>query len=240
MEKGRYNVVFVDWTIFTQREYAEVYEDVPFVGQTIAKMIRNLVTAGARSSQMVVVGDKLAAHVAGFVGKNLQDDIRLGVIVGLDAAQTIYKDVEPSQRLSRGDADYVMVIHTNTEEIGLRDAIGDLDLYFYGGETQPGCDSEIDRSCSHERAFTYFGYSVSRSPFKGIFCEREADLVECKNNSKNSISIAAEPINKQIKGIYYAEVDQEFFDLYGGGQGSINTGIWKSVVGITVFYLMFN
>lgn len=52
--------------------------------------------------------------------------------------------MEKERRLSPDDADFVDVLHTYTREplgvsIGIKQPIGDIDIYPNGGEVQPGC-----------------------------------------------------------------------------------------------------
>lgn len=66
-----------------------------------------------------------------------------------------------SGRLSESDAEYVEVIHTDSEGLfsnGLKDAIGDVDFYPNGGSKQPGCG--LSNSCSHIRAWELFAATL--------------------------------------------------------------------------------
>lgn len=56
----------------------------------------------------------------------------------------MFEGVESARRLSPDDADFVDVLHTYTREalgvsIGIKQAIGDIDIYPNGGDVQPGC-----------------------------------------------------------------------------------------------------
>lgn len=212
LEKGRFNVIYVDWsTISTPISvYEDVIAEVPFVSATIAQLIRNLFKAGAKSKDMVLVGDKLGAHVAGFTGKNLTQRWRPSSIVGLDGAGRYYSEAGPSGRLAPGDADYVMFVHTNVGGWGTRGVVGDMDLFLYGGKLQPGCN-ETDTNCSHERAYGYFAYSITGGGFQGWPCASEALLADCRA-SATSVLVKSEPLNRRIKGIYYGEMNGEFFE----------------------------
>lgn len=62
----------------------------------------------------------------------------------MDPAGPLFEDVEKERRLSPDDADFVDVLHTYTREplgvsIGIKQPIGDIDIYPNGGEVQPGC-----------------------------------------------------------------------------------------------------
>lgn len=51
----------------------------------------------------------------------------------------------PSNRLDAGDADYVEVIHTDTQSFGIGYSIGRVDFYPNGGTGQPTCWSKFDQ-----------------------------------------------------------------------------------------------
>lgn len=50
-------------------------------------------------------------------------------ITGLDPANPCFNEGEDLTGLSRGDADFIDVIHTNPGVLGKRDAVGDCDFY---------------------------------------------------------------------------------------------------------------
>lgn len=67
----------------------------------------------------------------------------LFVCLGLDPAFPGFDLLTPitGGRLSKGDADFVDVIHTCGGALGLLDPVGDADFYPNGGTPmQPGCD----------------------------------------------------------------------------------------------------
>ena len=66
--------------------------------------------------------------------------------------------------MDKNDADFVVIIHTNTETMGYRFPVGNLDFYINDGYRQPWCplpSSMIDRwknkaSCSHTFSLRLF------------------------------------------------------------------------------------
>ena len=65
-------------------------------------------------------------------------------ILGLDPAGPFFFNNLPFKRLDRTDADFVDVIHTNTEYFGFTAPIGHLDFYPNGGVQQPGCEQILE------------------------------------------------------------------------------------------------
>jgi len=61
------------------------------------------------------------------------------LISGLDPALPLYYSTHLNSRLSRNDAKFVDVIHTNALIQGQLAPCGDVDFYVNGGLAQPGC-----------------------------------------------------------------------------------------------------
>lgn len=60
--------------------------------------------------------------------------------------------------MSRGDADFIDVIHTNPGVLGKRDALGDVDFFPNGVRPlPPGCLSIV---CAHGRAWEFYAETV--------------------------------------------------------------------------------
>lgn len=65
--------------------------------------------------------------------------------VGLDPAGPSFEHADVQDTLSRDDAQFVDVLHTNTRgspgrSIGIQKSVGHIDIYPNGGTFQPGCD----------------------------------------------------------------------------------------------------
>lgn len=65
--------------------------------------------------------------------------------VGLDPAGPSFEHADIQDTLSRDDAQFVDVLHTNTRgspgrSIGIQKSVGHIDIYPNGGTFQPGCD----------------------------------------------------------------------------------------------------
>lgn len=81
-------------------------------------------------------------------------------------------------RVVSTDAQYVEVIHTDTNFLGYTDPCGDADFYPNGGSGMPGC---FLNSCSHSRAYEYMASSVKYNHLLANECAtlREATRDRC-------------------------------------------------------------
>ncbi|MEQ2158209.1 hypothetical protein GOODEAATRI_009878, partial [Goodea atripinnis] len=96
---------------------------------------------GASLSSIHLIGVSLGAHLAGFVGANLNGTI--GRITGLDPAGPMFTSATPEERLDPSDAMFVDVLHTDMN------SHGHIDFYANGGSDQPGCPKTIFSGKSH-------------------------------------------------------------------------------------------
>lgn len=91
-----------------------------------------------------IIGHSLGAHIAGFTGAYLiRNKIgKIGRITGLDPALPAFKNVTIEKRLNLLNAEFVDVIHTCINDLGIRTPIGHVDFYPNNGTcNQPGCSS---------------------------------------------------------------------------------------------------
>lgn len=75
------------------------------------------------------------------------------------------------QTLTRSDARYVEVIHTDGGvplSNGMGEVIGDVDFFINGGNNQPGC--LLNNACSHNRAWELFAASLINDEIIGRQC----------------------------------------------------------------------
>ncbi|KAG5347828.1 LIPP lipase, partial [Acromyrmex charruanus] len=165
-----YNVIIIDWSAISSLSYISASRSVTVVGQYVATMIDFLVKYGMNSWETKVIGHSLGAHVAGIAAYNANSDI--GYVVGLDPALPGFRSLGSGSRISKDDASYVEIIHTNGGLLGYLAAIGDIDFYPNGGQKQVGCGIDLGGSCSHSRSYQYFAESItSHVGFLGRSCD---------------------------------------------------------------------
>lgn len=121
-----------------------------------------------------LIGHSLGAHTAGAAARtfySLTGNL-VGRITGLDPANPCFQVGGTLTELSKGDAQYVDVIHTNPGVLGKKEALGDSDFYPNGFYTVPnGC---LTNACAHNRAWEYYAESVypgNENNFLSAKCE---------------------------------------------------------------------
>lgn len=99
----------------------------------------------------------------------------------MDPAKKYWK--HSPERLDKLDAEYVEVIHTNTNYFGLTGPFGHNDFYPNGGNLMPGAPENGE---SHSRAYRYFAESVEKGGFLAEQCASYEQIVEnrCSNTSQ--------------------------------------------------------
>lgn len=91
---------------------------------------------------------------------------------------------EGFEPLSKDDAEYVQVIHTNGGTLGVLLQSGTVDFYPNGGTQQPGCENGMLKQeiCSHHRSWQLFHDSIiDPASFPAIKCASFDDFMNQEN-----------------------------------------------------------
>ncbi|XP_071608129.1 lipase member H isoform X2 [Heliangelus exortis] len=161
------NIILVDWNRgATTLNYSNASRNCKKVAEILKKLIDEMLVDGASLDSLHMIGVSLGAHISGFVGQMFGG--RLGRITGLDPAGPLYRGQPPSERLDPTDAQFVDIIHSDTNRLGYREALGHLDFYPNGGINQPGCPLTIFSGlqyfkCHHQRSVFLFMASLKQS-----------------------------------------------------------------------------
>merc|ERR1711970_458875 len=107
-----------------------------------------------------IIGHSLGAHVCGYAGDWFRylSKHSIARIDGLDPAGPLFLDAKANNRLDKGDADFVSIIHTDAFGAGIDFNIGHADFWPNGGKNQPGCEGNPD--CNHDFSHQLWAYSV--------------------------------------------------------------------------------
>lgn len=167
-EQSKNNVVVfsLDWansscstglTLANAAAYGDAVENVPPVGELLARFIYFLCNQYPVCSKIELIGHSLGAHVAGIASKYLQKDgIFLRRIVALDPAGVAFESKNCSEKLCKTDAREVLAIKTSAL-YGMENISAHIVVIMNGGSSQPGCITQV---CSHSRATVIYKDSL--------------------------------------------------------------------------------
>ncbi|NXE53902.1 LIPH Lipase, partial [Casuarius casuarius] len=205
------NIILVDWNRgATTLIYSNASRNCKKVAEILKKLIDEMLIAGASLDSFHMIGVSLGAHISGFVGELYEG--KLGRITGLDPAGPLYRGKLPSERLDPTDAQFVDVIHSDTDGLGYREALGHIDFYPNGGTDQPGCPQTVFSGlqyfkCDHQRSVFLFISSLKKS------CNITAYPCDSYRNYRNGKCTSCEtfqPLPCPILG-YYANKWKSYF-----------------------------
>ncbi|KAF2881205.1 hypothetical protein ILUMI_24970 [Ignelater luminosus] len=178
-----YNIILVDWKNLSAFPwYNHAARNTKIVGNTVANILEFYNKTGEIDlSKVHLIGFSLGAQVTGFIGKRFKGKHKIPRITALDPAFPLFPLEDLSQRLSKFDANFVDVIHTNGGMFGFPISVGHADFYPNGGGIlQPGCrlsnliETRLAQTtvvCSHYLAYEFYAESV-RNPkaFPAVKC----------------------------------------------------------------------
>ncbi|KAH9629980.1 hypothetical protein HF086_017495 [Spodoptera exigua] len=163
---------------------------------------------GLDSSKIHLIGHSLGSHIAGFTAKTFynQTGYRVARISSLDPAGPCFSNLEIALRLSKEDADFVDVIHTDAGVYGLNEQIGHVDFYPNSGSEQPNC---LFQTCSHSRAWLLYAESVLiPESFIGAECSSWKNFMKGSCDFNNT-SVMGYYCPTDSRGKYYLQTKDE-------------------------------
>lgn len=123
----------------------ELYILFYVLAKTYGKLIASLIDDYAvPPSNIRVAGHSIGAHVSAIAAKTAKKltGFPIAKATALDPAN--YLDIESAtddEKLTKDDAEVVVVIHTAGGEAGLLESIGAVDFFPNGGIEQPACEN---------------------------------------------------------------------------------------------------
>nr|CAI5830413.1 unnamed protein product [Callosobruchus analis] len=242
---GIENVVGVDWSNHSKRNYLHSARATKKVGETVAEFILNTLGSDAAKLDYVhIIGHSLGAQVAGFAGKHiyLTTGRKVGRITALDAAGPLFEipiKLPTTRRVSKDDAKYMEGIHTNVGFLGFLAPFADADYFInFGGPIQPGC-REINIFdafvCSHGKSYVIYNNTITSKNYIGIQCSDPLRAISslCNNNKR---VVMGEHSSLGIIGQYFVRVNAENQPHQNNGSrrlfGRSLTGVLRGLGGL--------
>lgn len=148
---GSYNVVYVDWSKPGNQSYIQSVINAKGCGKVFAELILNLAQNNCVELKNIhLISHSLGSQMAAFAAKEIYSVLRekIGRHTAHDPARPLFETpwlLPENLRLSKNDAEFVDVIHTDSGNYGMITAIGHVDFYPNGGKRfQPGCENDDD------------------------------------------------------------------------------------------------
>ena len=110
----------------------------------MSNVLVNLLNNGLDIKKLHLVGFSVGSHIAGLIGRQIRDkssnEFVVKRITGLDPAYPLFYPEFFFKPISKEDADFVDIIHTDAWLYGAPTATGTVDFWPNGGNVpQPGC-----------------------------------------------------------------------------------------------------
>ncbi|XP_069683240.1 pancreatic triacylglycerol lipase-like [Periplaneta americana] len=210
LSSGNYNVIAADYGDFVPDGcYVQAIINLPVLANCTAQLIDFLVKKMNVPLQDIhVIGFSLGAQVAGQT-RNFITVGKLKRITGFEPAGPLFLQYGNKRYiLSKDDAEFVDIVHTNAGLLGQLDALGHVDFYMNGGPLQPDCQL-TDIICSHRRSNLYFSESITtQTGFWGYHCSQKIYAVAFPFLCDSGYNIImGEYVNSSARGIYRVDTN---------------------------------
>lgn len=205
-----------DDTIIIAVGYEEAMNCKLYVGSVLlldalAEQVSSLVlymrSIGVPMSNIEFVGHSLGAHIAGITGKKVYSEsgYKIRRIFALDPAAPLIPPLKlnANQRLTKNDAERVVVIHTSL--LGSQAVLGHVDFYPNGGTSQGECGKQY--ISNHLASALYFFCSINDICFNvGYQCENynKFKAGQCYSNPN---ALMGYHVSDSAEGVYYLDVE---------------------------------
>uniref|UniRef100_G3WIM0 Lipase domain-containing protein n=1 Tax=Sarcophilus harrisii TaxID=9305 RepID=G3WIM0_SARHA len=164
------NTIVVDWnwgatTFIYQRAVQNTRKVAIFLKKHIDIMLVRLINSNSLVLTLVLSSRIICIFFNLLCKINCYNENFLFCISGLDPAGPFFSQKPPHKRLDYTDAQFVDVIHSDSNALGIKQPLGHIDFYPNGGKTQPGCPKSIFSGasfikCDHQRAVYLFMTSL--------------------------------------------------------------------------------
>lgn len=180
------------------------------VGKHTAEMLVKLTREGLDPKKLHIIGMSLGGQTISFIGKSFrqQSGTNISRITALEPAGPCFRNLGPEDRLDKSDADFVDVINTNIDLMGMAAPVGHVNFYINGGESQPGqllwmfCPD----LCSHTRSFEILKSALKHpGSFIGIQCDsvQQARDKNCYDRVPQVTNVVGLNTDRSKEGIFY-------------------------------------
>ncbi|XP_013190606.2 lipase member H-A [Amyelois transitella] len=223
-----YNVWILEEVTFVIEEFPIAARAVKAIGAHVGELLANLTTLQPKfdPKKLDFLGLSLGGQTMSFIAKSFTKltGQKVSRLSGMDASGPCFRNRGPEDRIDASDADFVDLVMTNIDGLGMAAPVGHANFYVNGGETQPGdfywmnCGSV----CSHSRGYTIWAASLMfPNSFVGIKCDsvQDARNRNCYDRKPLETNLMGPNADRNKPGIYYVAT-RNLFPYFLGQAGT--------------------
>ncbi|KAJ1528929.1 hypothetical protein ONE63_007298 [Megalurothrips usitatus] len=239
------NIITVDWSQLDSHNYVDdaLYK-VHEVSDRMAEVVNVILSMGANSSCIHLIGHSLGAHVCAFTCRKAKEPC--GWLTGLDPAGPLFFCADAKCRFNASDCVFNEAIHTSAT-YGTFQAVAQCDLLVnyarqpWSTSPQPGCVNDIGGLCAHFYAVTLYVYAIQNN--KALVAEKCAPSLPSLPGSCRTVNCGPYPssstdttyigplVNKSCSGVYNVNTNvpvqgYQPDSLSFAGQISVTNGVF--------------
>lgn len=146
-QNNEFNVISVDYhPLAPEPCYIQAVQNLPVVANCTAQLLDFMINQKIFSlNKLHIIGFSLGGQTSGMISHYFKSGI-IPHITGLDPAKPLFIFANEEHKLTKMDADFVDVIHTDVLARGVLRTAGHSDFYVNGGIEQPGCAFQTNTS----------------------------------------------------------------------------------------------
>ncbi|XP_022919475.1 phospholipase A1-like [Onthophagus taurus] len=198
------NVICVDWSFYSRRLYPDSVLWLRSVANLTANLIMELNKKGIPFSDVHLLGHSLGAHMAGFIGKYIQQEnmgTKIYRITGLDPAGPLFHRRPTTDKLYKTDAENVDTVIADIRLFGMNQRLGQVNIY-------ANCGGRLkDEAINHLLAPYYYGYGILKDDLIAKRCNCVLDRIVSSTCKPEPTNILGQNVNFKKQGTYVIEID---------------------------------
>lgn len=222
-EKATTNYIFINSTSFNGdiSNYQQLATDSVYIGLIAGELFSDvIITKKLEVAQIYVIGFGLGGQIgAAFcrsIAKNTGKKIKQ--LIAVDPASPCFTNCF-NKPISKNDATFVQVIHTDSGYLGMRNRVGHIDWFVNSGfSPQPGCDDNSDKlkfhTCCHDYStFVLQQTAIKTTSLTGLKCTSYTNFLNnsCQNNKNLTVGLALKESDflADNYGVYFVTFDNK-------------------------------
>ncbi|CAO1383460.1 unnamed protein product [Diamesa tonsa] len=236
LTRNDHNILILDWGELADGSYLlEALPNALKLSGALSDAILQLLNNGLDINKLHIVSHSLGSQLSGLVSRKIQEkssnpSYKIKRITCLDPAFPLFYPALFFKGISKSDAEFIDVIHTDGWIYGSPFSVGTADFYPNGGTTlQPGCPKRkylsqtLNDFCSHHRSIRFWAESVANidtklysskkcfnyTVFKHGWCKTNEVVnmgIDCSSTARGNYYLKTNdkaPFAKELSGTSY-------------------------------------